>query len=199
MINRRNVCSDVKSAYRADRDFLSVVLKSRVIAAGMNVLGLENKTGKPSKFVLPPNIENLQKSKKLELLHELAAKVVDGFIFQDSSNLVDRILTAEEKQQLLQQQELIVEEEKPEKVDHVAPPLHKRFDPRLCWPDSHRTLLGQSNSQIVGSVVCYTLIFRGCGGAFDTTNITMLRNVFSNISGTTQPNNMKFEGEMQLR
>ena len=57
-------------------------------------------------FVLPPNIENLHKSKKLELLHELAGKVVDGFIFQDSSNLVDRILTAEEKQQLLQQQEL---------------------------------------------------------------------------------------------
>ena len=106
MINRRNVCSDVKSAYRADRDFLSTVLKSRVIAAAMNVLGLENKTGKASKFVLPPNIENLQKSKKLELLHELAGKVVDGLIFQDSSNLVDRILTAEEKQQLLQQQEL---------------------------------------------------------------------------------------------
>lgn len=57
VINRRNVCSDVKSAYRADRDFL--LLKSRVIAAAMNVLGLENKTGKPSKFVLPPNIENL--------------------------------------------------------------------------------------------------------------------------------------------
>ena len=72
----------------------------------MNVLGLENKTGKPSKFVLPPNIENLQKSKKLELLHEIAAKVVDGFIFQDSSHLVGRILTAEEKQELLQQQEL---------------------------------------------------------------------------------------------
>ena len=59
VINRRNVCSDVKSAYRADRDFLLTVLKSRVIAAAMNVLGLENKTGKPSKFVLPPNIENL--------------------------------------------------------------------------------------------------------------------------------------------
>ena len=74
------------------------MLKSRVIAAAMNVLRLENKTGKASKFVLPPNIESLQKSKKLELLHELAAKVVDGFIFQDSSHLVDRILTAEEKQ-----------------------------------------------------------------------------------------------------
>ena len=93
VINKRNVCSDVKSAYRANRDFLSVVLKSWVVAAAMNVLGLENKTEKPSKFVLPSNIENLQKSKKVELLHKLAAKVVDGFILQDSSNLVDRILT----------------------------------------------------------------------------------------------------------
>ena len=32
--------------------------------------------------------------------------MVDGFIFQDSSHLVDHILTAEEKQQVLQQQEL---------------------------------------------------------------------------------------------
>jgi len=72
----------------------------------MNVLGLEMKTGKPSKFVLPSNIENIQKSKKVELVHEPAAKVFDGFIFQDSSTLVDRILTAEEKEQFLQQQEL---------------------------------------------------------------------------------------------
>ena len=97
VIKRRNVCSNVKSAYRADRDFLSTVLKSRVIAAAMNVLGFENKRGKPSKFVLPSNIENLQKSKKLELLHELAAKAVDCLISQDSSNLVYRILTAEKK------------------------------------------------------------------------------------------------------
>ena len=34
------------------------------------------------------------------MLHELAAKVVDGFIFQDSSNLVGHILTAEQQQEL---------------------------------------------------------------------------------------------------
>ena len=48
VIKRRNVYTDVKSAYRGNKDFLSVVLKSRVIAAALNVLGLENKTGRPS-------------------------------------------------------------------------------------------------------------------------------------------------------
>jgi len=123
VINRRNVSSDVKSAYRADRDFLSVVLKSRIIAAAMNILGFESKTGKPSKFILPPDIGKLQKSKKLELLHELSAKVVDSFIFQDCSHLVDRILTAEEKQQLLQQQELTDDNKFPCRF----PGCHKKY------------------------------------------------------------------------
>ena len=77
VINRRNVASDVKSAYGADRDFLSALLKSRIIAAAMNVLRFKNRTGKPSKFILPLNIGRLQKSEKLNLLHELSVKVIE--------------------------------------------------------------------------------------------------------------------------
>ena len=95
LINRRNVTSDTHSSYRANRDFLSVVFQSRVIAAAMKVLGFEDQSGTPTKHRLP-KFELLKKSEKLECLHELAAKVVDEFVFQSSSvvnDIVDSVLT----------------------------------------------------------------------------------------------------------
>ena len=111
LINRRNVTSDTHSSYRANRDFLSVVLQSRVIAAAMKVLGFEDQSGMPTKHQLP-KFELLKKSEKLECLHELAAKVVDEYVFQSSSvvnDIVDSVLTQQEKDDLLQQQELTPE------------------------------------------------------------------------------------------
>ena len=49
----------------------------------------------------------LRKSEKLECLHQLAAKVVDEFVFQKSSvvnDIVDSVLTQQEKDDLLQQE-----------------------------------------------------------------------------------------------
>ena len=105
LINRRNVTSDTHSSYRANRDFLSVVFQSRVIAAAMKVLGFEDQSGMPTKHQLP-KFELLKKSEKLECLHELAAKVVDEYVFQSSSvvnDIVDSVLTQQEKDDLLQQ------------------------------------------------------------------------------------------------
>lgn len=65
----------------------------------------------PTKHQLP-NFELLRKSEKLECLHELAAKVVDEFVFQSSSvvnDIIDSVLTQQEKDDLLQQQELTPE------------------------------------------------------------------------------------------
>lgn len=77
----------------------------------MKVLGFEDQSGMPTKHQLP-NFELLRKSEKLECLHELAAKVVDEFVFQSSSvvnDIVDSVLTLQEKDDLLQQQELTPE------------------------------------------------------------------------------------------
>lgn len=113
LINRRNVTSDPHSSYRANRDFLSIVFQSRVIVAAKKVLGFENQSGMPTKFNFPnSNLELLKKAEKLKLLHELSAKVVDEFVFLDSSvvnALVDGVLTEQEKDDLLQQQELTPE------------------------------------------------------------------------------------------
>lgn len=89
LINRGNVAGDVTSSYRPD--FLQTVFQLRVIAAAKKVLGFENKTGKPTKFNLPSRIDLLKKSEKLNRLHELAGKVVDEFVFDQSSS-VDAIV-----------------------------------------------------------------------------------------------------------
>jgi len=77
----------------------------------MKVLGFEDQSGMPKKHQLP-NFELSRKSEKLECLHELAAKVVDEFVFQNSSvvnDIVDSVLTQQEKDDLLQQQQLTPE------------------------------------------------------------------------------------------
>lgn len=109
LINRRNVTGDVWSSYRPDRDFLSVVFQSRVITAANKVLGFENQSGEPSKVDLPPRMDLLTKSEKLNCLHELAGKVVDEFLFDPHSSvdaIVNTVVTETEKENLLRQQEL---------------------------------------------------------------------------------------------
>ncbi len=107
LINWRNVTSDVTSSYRPNRDFFRVVFHSRVIGAAMSVLGLENKSSIPSKHRLPENMATLSKERKLQVLHELSAKVVDNFVF--NSNMVEQIssvVSEQEKRHVLERQGL---------------------------------------------------------------------------------------------
>ena len=113
MINRRNVTGDTHSSYRANWDFFSIVFTSRIIAAAMKVLGFENKSGAPAKHSLPANLQSLQKAEKLDCLNEMSAKVVDEFVFQHSeiivNDLVNRVVTEEERDEILNHQELTPE------------------------------------------------------------------------------------------
>ena len=85
LINRRNVRADPKSAYRADRDFLLLVLKSRIIASAMTVLGFENKLGQPNNFPLPKDLHDQSKLSKQQYLHKAAGQIVDKLVFTHSS------------------------------------------------------------------------------------------------------------------
>ena len=110
MINRRNVKGDPSAAYRAQRDFLTLVVKSRVIAAAGAVLAFKSKTSNPVNFPLPDNIENKTnlKAQKLEYLHIAASKIVDSFAFDYTAlnNAVDKLITAQARQDIMDQQEL---------------------------------------------------------------------------------------------
>lgn len=107
LINRRNVTSDVSSSYRPNRDFFRIVFQSRVIGAAMSVLGFENNSSIPSKYTLPENMTTLSKGRKLQVLHELSAKVVDNFVF--NSNMVEQVssvVSEQEKRNVLERQAL---------------------------------------------------------------------------------------------
>ena len=73
----------------------------------MSVLGLENKSSIQSKHRLPENMATLSKGHKLQVLHELCAKVVDNFVF--NSNMVEQIsgvVSEQEKRNVLERQGL---------------------------------------------------------------------------------------------
>jgi len=107
LINRRNVKGDPSSAYRADRDFFMLVVKSRVIAAARAVLGFNDRASQPMNFALP-DLENTTKLQKLEYLHEAAALIVDSCVFDyDALNkAVDDVITTQGRQDVLDQQQL---------------------------------------------------------------------------------------------
>ena len=83
LINRRNVTNDPHVNYRADRDFFTIVVKSRVIAASMKVLGMKDKTCQPANYALPADLVDMPKLQKLECLHKAAAMVVDLFVVDE--------------------------------------------------------------------------------------------------------------------
>ena len=99
LINCRNVTQDTHSSYRANRDFFLLVLKSKIIAAAMNVLGLQCKSSQPTTFQIPKDLLNYSKLEKQKILHEAAGMVVDAFVFdkENISEAIDRAITAQEK------------------------------------------------------------------------------------------------------
>lgn len=105
LINCRNVKAEPQSAYRPDRDFLEIVVKSRVIAAAMLQLGFTGKCSQSSKFPLSDNLHKQSKLSKLQYLHNAAALIVDKFLFDGKSvnELLDQILTVQQRQDTAEQ------------------------------------------------------------------------------------------------
>lgn len=83
LINRRNVTKDPHDNYRADRDFFLLLLKLRVIAAAMKVLGLKSKESQPTNNSLPSDLVDMPKLQKLECLHKAASQIVDLFVMDE--------------------------------------------------------------------------------------------------------------------
>lgn len=66
---------------------------SRVITATMKVLGFTDKSSKPQ-TINSQDMMKMTKTKTLNCLHEISAKVVDEFVFNsgaDVNGLIDRV------------------------------------------------------------------------------------------------------------
>ena len=99
--------ADPHDAYRPNRDFLFIVLKSRVVTAAISVLGFTDKTSKPTKCPLPEDIDKQSKITKLKYLHKAALLVVDNFVFEveTTDKLFQEILCTQQLQDQLAQRE----------------------------------------------------------------------------------------------
>ena len=106
-MNRRNVKANPHDAYRPNRDFLLIVLRSRVAVAAMSVLGFTDKTSQPTKCPLPEDLDKLANTTKLNYLHKAALLVVDNFVFEveTTDKLFDDMLSAQQLQDQLAQQQ----------------------------------------------------------------------------------------------
>jgi len=62
----------------------------------------------PSKYPLPPNLESAAKSEKQKYLVHVSTAIVDEFIFESGqvNQLVNSVLTAQEREDIVNQQEL---------------------------------------------------------------------------------------------
>jgi len=108
LINRRNVVSDPRTAYAADRDFLLLELEARIIVAAIKVLGFNCASGPPSNCPIPEELAMQSKLKKIQYLHKAASMVVDQIVFtkEDINVVVDNILTAEDRENATNSQNL---------------------------------------------------------------------------------------------
>ena len=64
LINRRNITTEVKKRYAACRKFLEVELESRVLAATLTVLNVQNLDDQPDEDILPSSLKNGSKTDK---------------------------------------------------------------------------------------------------------------------------------------
>ena len=79
-----------------------------VIAAAMEVLGFQSKSGAPTKFPIPEDLEDQTTSEKRKYLHKAASKIVEKIIFseEDTNNLISGILNMQDKENAIKNQQL---------------------------------------------------------------------------------------------
>lgn len=105
LINRRNVREDPHTAYRADRDFMSLEVTARVVAAAFHVLGLQSRQDKPKNFPIPENLASQSKLHQLQFLHKAAAKIVDDVVIDETmmNGSLEEMVSMQERQEILGQ------------------------------------------------------------------------------------------------
>ena len=84
LINRRCVKSDVDSAVNADRHFFALELESRIVAAEMQELGMEDLDEVPESVL--SNVQNWTNSEKKEYLTKLSSSIVDKYILDEAKH-----------------------------------------------------------------------------------------------------------------
>lgn len=105
-INRRNVKSDVTSAYSPDRAMFTLAVKARIVVAALEILGMSDISGKPTRNTFPLSLPTASEATQRVYLRAIAAKVVDTYAIDSSSvnALLNQILSEEEQDEVQKNQ-----------------------------------------------------------------------------------------------
>lgn len=100
LINRRNVKEDVDAAVNPCRKFFDLEVKARLMAAAMQVLGMEDLQDTPRGEFFHPNLRDAVTGEKKEYLRKVASRVIDEFVVRKEKveAILDNLLSAEEEE-----------------------------------------------------------------------------------------------------
>jgi hypothetical protein len=100
LINQRNIAVDVSKNVNATKSFVLLETDARIVAAGMNELGIEDISQEPSSDIIPPNLKAASKDDKKQFLKSLAGKVVNKYILSSEkiTLLLDKVHAAESEE-----------------------------------------------------------------------------------------------------
>lgn len=84
LINRRSVRSDVDAAVNPNRRFFLLEVESRIVAAAMKELGIEEL--EEMSQIVPNQIEKWTKAEKKDYLNKLSTTIVDKYILDEAKH-----------------------------------------------------------------------------------------------------------------
>ena len=84
-MNRRNVGQKPKRDFNAHDDFFNLMVTTHILAAAMEILGMETTDDNPSEDLFPPDIDALPKTERKELLEHTVTVIVNSYVDIKSS------------------------------------------------------------------------------------------------------------------
>ena len=105
LINRRNIKADTHHSYAANKQMFLLSVRSRIVVAAMQILGLETINGNATKAKFPLNTAKDIPNKK-RYIYKIASLIVDMYVIEKDSQtaITNSILDDREKEQLLKNQ-----------------------------------------------------------------------------------------------
>ena len=78
-IHRSNVTDSPKDSFNACEDFFESVVRSHMVAAAMQTLGMKNTHDSPTMYKFPDNVDSLPNEQRKELLSTVARDIVSKY------------------------------------------------------------------------------------------------------------------------
>ena len=80
LVQRRNVGKKPKKDFNAHDSFFSLVTTSHILAAAMELLGMDSLDDHPSEHLLPENVQALPKSERSMILNHICDVVLHSYV-----------------------------------------------------------------------------------------------------------------------